>query len=214
MAFLTKAGRELVALILADHQSPGSRMSDRALADALDVSRTPVREALLRLEREEFLTSDPHRGFFVRELTVGEVRQVYPVIAALEIECLRTTDALLPETEQRLLDLNERLGGSVKDPVARVELDMSWHEALTGSAGNRYASTLLAGAKNLIRRYEYAYMREAGHVPLSIGMHNEILAAAKAGDREHVVLLLEDHWRSGMRAVEDWLSKREAVTAR
>ena len=104
--------------------------------------------------------------------------------------------------------------GSVKDPVARVELDMSWHEALIGSAGNRYASTLLAGAKNLIRRYEYAYMREAGQVPISVGMHNEILAAAKAGDREHVVLLLEDHWRSGMRAVEDWLSKREAVTAR
>jgi DNA-binding GntR family transcriptional regulator len=200
--------REVVDRILAGAYPAGSRVSDRALADLLSVSRTPVREALMRLERERLLDSDPHRGFFVRALTVEEVHDVYPVIGMLEAGLVRR-GATSDEVVDRLARLNERLERSEDDPLTRVELDMRWHQTVTRSAGNRYADDLLSAAKNLVRRYEYAYMRESGHVPLSVRMHEEIGSALASGDFERAARLLEDHWQFGMRAVERWLDVRE-----
>ena len=196
--------RALVGRILTGEHPPGSRMSDRGLAETLDVSRTPIREALMRMERERLLESDPHRGFFVRDLTVDEVEEIYPVIAILEGGLVRRSGATR-RTIARLRELNGRLERSADDAFARVDLDMLWHETLTHAASNPYADDLLAATKILIRRYEYAYMREAGHVPLSVRMHEDICAALETGDADAAAGLLEDHWRFGMDAVRRWL---------
>ena len=196
--------RRLVEGILSGTHPPGTRMSDRSLAEALKVSRTPVREALLRLEHERLLDNDPYRGFFVRDLAVDEVKQIYPVIAVLEAGMVRNR-GVTPRVIARLREVNGRLERSADDPAARVELDMRWHATLTRSAGNPYADDVLATAKTLVRRYEYAYMRESGHVPLSVQMHEDICRALEAGDAEQAARLLEDHWRFGMDAVKRWL---------
>lgn len=204
---------ELVERILAGEYPAGSRISDRAVAESLSVSRTPVREALMRLERERLLDSDPHRGFFVRALTIDEVHAVYPVIAILEAGLVRQSGPT-PDIVDRLGELNQRLEHSRDSPLHRVELDMAWHEMLTRAAENRYAEDVLFTAKNLVRRYEYAYMREGGHVPLSVQMHEEIRLALSRADTELAAGLVEDHWRFGMRAVERWLEAHEPVGGR
>src|SRR6516164_1747566 len=63
---------------------PGNRLQDVQLASELGVSRTPVREALLRLEREGLVESDPNRGFFVAPLSRQEVLEIYPMVWALK----------------------------------------------------------------------------------------------------------------------------------
>ena len=75
--------RAIVGRILREDLAPGARISDSVLAQELGVSRTPVREALLRLEREGFLDVDVGRGFFVKPLSAGEVREVYPILWTL-----------------------------------------------------------------------------------------------------------------------------------
>lgn len=201
---------EVVEGILTGAYPAGSRISDRALAESLEVSRTPIREALMRLERDRLLEADPHRGFFVRALTVEEIHDVYPVIGTLEAGLIGA-EAASQQVVERLAELNERLERGGDDPLTLVELDLSWHETVTRAAGNAYADDLLSTAKNLVRRYEYAYMRESGHVPLSVQMHEEIRRALAREDTDEAARLIEDHWRFGMRAVERWLAEREPV---
>src|SRR5215831_12141198 len=69
--------------IVAGRVLPGSRLPDVQLAGELGVSRTPVREALLRLVREGLVENDPHRGFFVAPLSRQEVLDTYPIVWAL-----------------------------------------------------------------------------------------------------------------------------------
>lgn len=87
---------------------------------------------------------------------------------------------------------------------------MRWHEILVRPAANRYACHLLSSAKNVVSRYEYAYMRDAECVPLSVCMHDDMCVALEGGKVEAAAGLVEDHWRFGMRAVENWLESASA----
>src|SRR5215213_8157418 len=112
----------IIGRILREELAPGARLSDSALAGELGVSRTPVREALLRLEREGFLEVDVGRGFFVKPLSAGEVREVYPILWTLEVMALRTA---APPSRARVADLariNAELAEAAHDPERRIDL--------------------------------------------------------------------------------------------
>ena len=198
----------IVDRILRDELRPGARISDTALARELGVSRTPIREALLRLEREGFLEADIGRGFFVKPLSVREVREAYPVLWTLEVLALRGTGAPTPERRADLERINAALEGE-EDPERRIDLDGEWHRTLLEPCGNEYLMGLIANLKSVIRRYEYAYMQNAGYIPVSTRAHEEIAELVVAGDVEGAVPLLENNWRFTMQSLLGWL--REVV---
>ncbi|HEX8695339.1 MAG TPA: GntR family transcriptional regulator [Longimicrobium sp.] len=195
----------IIGRILREELAPGSRLSDSVLAGELGVSRTPIREALLRLEREGFLEVDVGRGFFVKPLSAREVREVYPILWTLEILALRTSP---PPPRARLAELgriNAEMAGAAADPERRIDLDVEWHRALLEGCGNERLLEMIAGLKAVIRRYEYAYMQNAAHVPVSTGQHEQIARAVEDGDLETAVPLLEENWRFGMEDLLGWL---------
>jgi DNA-binding GntR family transcriptional regulator len=194
----------IVDRILRDELKPGARISDTALARELGVSRTPIREALLRLEREGFLEADIGRGFFVKPLSVREVREAYPVLWTLEVLALRGTGALTPERRAEMNRINAALEGE-DDPERRIDLDGEWHRTLLEPCGNEYLMGLIASLKSVIRRYEYAYMQNAGYIPVSTRAHDEIAELVAAGDVEGAVPLLENNWRFTMQSLLGWL---------
>ncbi|HEX6911974.1 MAG TPA: GntR family transcriptional regulator, partial [Longimicrobium sp.] len=151
----------IVDRILRDELKPGARISDTALARELGVSRTPIREALLRLEREGFLEADVGRGFFVKPLSVREVREAYPVLWTLEVLALRSAAPLAPQRRAELDRINAELE-TEQDPERRIDLDGEWHRRLLETCGNEYLMGMIATLKSVIRRYEYAYMQNAG----------------------------------------------------
>lgn len=199
----------LVRRILRDDLKPSSRLSDSTLAEELGVSRTPVREALVRLEREGFLESDPGRGFFVKPLSAAEVRDIYPVLWTLETMALRAcptpSAALLAELEH----INAEMRESAAQPERRIELDTRWHRALLDRCGNRYLLNTLRSTKAVIRRYEYAYMQDAGLIPVSTRTHEQIACAAAEGRMDDAAAALQENWRFGMGVVLEWLERRE-----
>lgn len=203
-----KVHAALVRRILRDELKPGARLSDSTLAGELGVSRTPVREALVRLEGEGFLEADPGRGFFVKPLAAGEVRDVYPVLWTLETMALRAcpvpSAALLAELER----INADMRADAALPERRIELDTRWHRTLLERCGNRYLLETLASTKAVIRRYEYAYMLDAGLIPVSTRTHEQIAAAAAEGRTDDAAAGLEENWRFGMGAVLEWLERR------
>jgi DNA-binding GntR family transcriptional regulator len=198
----------IVDRILRDELRPGARISDTALARELGVSRTPIREALLRLEREGFLEADVGRGFFVKPLSMREVREVYPVLWTLEVAALRGAGRLTDARRAELDRINAALEGE-DDPEQRIDLDGEWHRTLLEPCGNEYLIGLIATLKTVIRRYEYAYMQNAGYIPVSTRTHVQIADLAAAGDVEGAVPVLENNWRFTMDSLLGWL--REVV---
>ncbi len=194
----------IIDRILRDEFKPGARISDTALARELGVSRTPIREALLRLEREGFLEVDVGRGFFVRPLSVREVREVYPVLWTLEVLALRTCAPLTADRRAELDRINAALE-SESEAERRIDLDSAWHQTLLETCGNDYLLGLIASLKSVIRRYEYAYMQNAGYIPVSTRTHEQIAELVAAGDLEAAVPLLENNWRFTMESLLRWL---------
>jgi DNA-binding GntR family transcriptional regulator len=197
--------RAIVGRILRDDLSPGARISDSVLAQELGVSRTPVREALLRLEREGFLEVDVGRGFFVKELSAREVREVYPILWTLEVQALRASPPFSHDRLAELEQINARLGEAGDDPEARIELDLAWHRTLLQDCGNRRLVELIASLKALIWRYEYAYMQNDRRIPVSTRTHEEIAHALAQGQVDAAAELLETNWRFTMDELLPWL---------
>lgn len=194
----------IVDRILRDELRPGARISDTALARELGVSRTPIREALLRLEREGFLEADIGRGFFVKPLSVAEVREVYPVLWTLEVLALRSAGAPSAERRAEMDRINAALEAE-DDPERRIDLDGDWHRTLLEPCGNEYLMGLIASLKAVIRRYEYAYMQNAGYIPVSTRTHEQIAELVSAGDVDGAVPVLENNWRFTMQSLLGWL---------
>jgi DNA-binding GntR family transcriptional regulator len=80
--------QELLGQIVRGLFAPGQKLKDTELAEQLGVSRTPVREALLRLEREGFLSAQKHLGFSIKGLQESEILEVYPLVKLLECSAL------------------------------------------------------------------------------------------------------------------------------
>ena len=200
--------RALVERILRDELKPGERLSDTVLAGELGVSRTPVREALVRLEREGFLDVDVGRGFFVKPLSPREVHEVYPILWTLEALAVRTCPGATPRLLAELARLNGELAGVDGDPDRRTELDGAWHRALVEPCGNELLLETIVSTRAMVRRYEFAYMQDSRVVPVSTGEHARIAEAVARGDRERAARLLQEHWKTAIDTLVPWLEGR------
>jgi DNA-binding GntR family transcriptional regulator len=180
---------------------PGSRLQDVQLAAELGVSRTPVREALLRLEGEGLVESDPNRGFFVAPLSRKEVLEIYPMVWALECLALDSCGLPTPSQIQALRQINAEMAAVPADPLHRQELDLRWHQTLVESCANERLKEFLAALKQIVRRYEYVYMRDGALVRRSVRDHAEILEALVKKKPKLARRLLERNWRAGMESV-------------
>ena len=192
----------------AGHLPAGRSVGEAALAKQLGVSRTPLREALLELERDRLVDCQPGRGFVVRPLTCDEVRDLYPMVWTLEELALRsgpTSPTLLDELEE----LNARFEG-LRSARARFRTDAAWHARLISVAGNERLESTLTSIKRRITRYELAYMRSAEGTESSAREHNQIVSALRRSDQGRAAELLERHWRRGMQSLLDQIESQNS----
>jgi DNA-binding GntR family transcriptional regulator len=196
--------REILHLIHCGDLAAGSRVRDSALAARLGVSRTPVREALLRLSRDGALEAIPGRGFRVRPLDPTEIQDVGTILSALEPLALRLSPDFPRERLDRLAALDRRIETTRGDSAASIDLHDDWHRILLEGCPNLRLLQMLATLRQTPRRYLHGYMRQTGGVSLSTGQHAKILDALGRRDREPAVRQLEQHWRRGTEELEAW----------
>ena len=199
---------QIVGLIVSAECRPGSVLTEAALSRAMGVSRTPVREALLRLEAEGVLVSTLARGFTLRELSRSDAAELYPILATLEAMAVETAG---PPGEQVLGTLHATLRElqGCKDPVRRWQLDTQWHGTLTSACGNRHLTSLITQLRTSLSRYELAYMQQVRSRQKADQQHREILTALEAGHPRQAARRLARHWRDGERLILAWLARSE-----
>jgi len=203
--------REIVRdWLISGELAPGSDLNERELAEELGASRTPVREALLLLALEGFVSLSPYRGYFVAPLTREEAHQLYPLIGDLERFALLRGGLPGPEARARMDDIDSQRRG-VRDPARLIELDRAWHDALlSASDEDAVLHEELARVKNRVTRYEQAFQREPADVKQAMDEHTGILEALDEGELETAAERLEAHWHSALSTLPRWLPGQEA----
>lgn len=138
---------------------PGFTALEEELAADLQMSRTPVREALIRLQEEGLVEVRPRRGMQVRALSTADMREIYETLAGLEAMAvdLLARKGHGPETLSRLFEPVERMERALKadDLSAWAEADEDFHEALFSLCGNARLSALGQSLLGRTRRVRY-----------------------------------------------------------
>lgn len=201
---------ELVSRVIRGDLAAGTSINENVLAQSLGVSRTPIREALLQLEDEGLCAFAPGKGWSVTSLTVQTVHDVYPIISALEVVGLRSSDSdRLAELVPELESLNSKIAAAANNAKKAQGADDLWHECLLSICNNERLLPIIRRHKRIVHRYEYFYMHDVNSVPMSVYEHAAIADALRRGQRDHAVALLEENWRTGMEALSNWLKQRE-----
>lgn len=173
---------------------PNERLNEVALARALGVSRTPLREALNRLVSDGFLNASLSRGFTGRTLDVKEIFDLYEVrerieIGAISLSIQRATDEALDEISRYLDESAAEVPGRTIDDL--VALDEGFHERLIALSGNSEMLRILRNVNARIRFVRWVDM-EARRV-FTQREHREILEAVRARDQAAATTLLAKH---------------------
>ena len=196
-------------LILNGELAAGERLNEVHLAERIEVSRTPLREALSLLATEDFLLQQPRRGYFVRGLSLDEFDGVYGMRAILDPAALRMAGLPSQSQTKELHRLNAAIRKAKNNPTRVIELDDAWHMALIDHCPNRVLLETIQHFMLRTRRYEHDYMRSAVHVDLVLTDHDEILAALGDNDLHRACEGLRANMESACEPVRQWLKERE-----
>lgn len=174
---------------------PGERLTEMEIAERFSVSRTPVRAALNRLEKEGFLVADGGRGFAVRGLDPKECFDLYELRLALESTAVRLT--IERATKEELDELVKMARQFSREPaditVERVvELDETFHEQIARLSGNNPLCETLRSVNARIRFVRLIDMEERPR-SRSLGDHVTVARALQARDAEAAIAALHLH---------------------
>ena len=188
-----QAYRELVDKIVSGAYPGGTKLTEEGLCREFGISRTPIREALLKLEAEGMVESLPKRGVRVRSLDADEVRELFDCRRELEILALRRAIGSLPADElaELVAELEKLPAESDAAMAAIIENDGKMHQLLADYCGNRYLQTIL---RRLIgQSAPYRIYRNRGDCRAAAGERLELLESIRNGDAERAAKLLAAH---------------------
>ena len=194
-----EAYKRLRAWIVEGTLQPGEVLRDQGIAQSLGVSRTPVREALRRLEDEGFVETALNRWTRVSPLDLRKALEIYGIIEALEILALQSAQL----RAQHIADLtlaNENMRKALhnKDGVAALRSDEVFHGVWIGASGNSELWLLAAQLKAKVRRVELAYWDRAQQTERSFREHLAIIKALQQGSRRAAIVALKQNWEGSM----------------
>jgi DNA-binding GntR family transcriptional regulator len=189
--------------ILQGDLRPGDRLAEEQLAREFGVSRTPIREAIFRLEAEHFAIRQVRRGLVVRTISEEEVLEVYSVRAALDrlAASLAAEYATVPE-RARLHWLNEqiRVAAERAERAEMIELNIQFHEALSEAAHNGVLLHFVKEIHNWVRRYEEATFSVPARAGANMAEHRAIIEAIDRGDPDGAGRVAAEHMSSARQA--------------
>lgn len=187
---------------------PGEPIDDGQIARELDVGRTPVREALKRLENDRLVIAYPRRGTFATSVDITDLAHINEI--RLQLEPLAARRAAERATDLQRAGLRELIariedGDALSgDRTDLMRLDLTVHRAIYHAAGNPHLEDVLIRYHNLATRIFCLFLGRLPDVAAHIDEHGPLLAAIAAGDADRAAELAREHvtgFEAGIRAV-------------
>lgn len=185
----------------------GQRLTEEAIAEQLQVSRTPVREAFVRLHADRLLKRFTDGGYYVAEIDLFDLRDLYELRLTLELRGIaRAAEDGIEHDREALLELQEEWRGIQDDPPepdgSFIELDESFHLSLLRSSGNLALAEMLETINVRIRPVRTFDFLTADRITSSIGEHLGIVEALLDGAIDLAADRLRDHIGASLDIVE------------
>ncbi|CAN5464972.1 GntR family transcriptional regulator [soil metagenome] len=175
--------------------APGAIIREESLRDSLGLGRTPIREALQRLVRDQFVTVIPRRGMYVSGINVGDLALLYQTRSILEpyamrLACVRGAVDGWDEMARVLQG-----AGSKSTPDELLAIDRRCRELVWAAADNRFLTDHLDMLYAHSDRLWHLYLGDVADLHEMIAEHRSILGALRKGDADRAVALIETHMR-------------------
>lgn len=173
--------------ILKGELAPGERLMEVNLAQRLGVSRTPVREAIRKLELEGLVVMIPRRGAEVARISEKNLRDVLEVRRgledlAVELACARITENQIVELKKANVNFENSLTSN--DVTAIAEADERFHEIIYKATGNEKLVQVISNIKEQMYRYRLEYIKDSAKRHALVAEHKEIVTALERKDLE------------------------------
>ncbi|MGF6427510.1 MULTISPECIES: GntR family transcriptional regulator [Bradyrhizobium] len=195
--------------ILSCQFAPGDEIREQDLAERYAVSRQPVRDALLRLEREHLVTVQPRQGYRVNPISLSDARDLLRFRLALEPACVAEAIESAPDSILKSLDEFRRFSGSHEDFIT---YNRGFHSALAHASGNRRMATTLCdliGQADRLVRVSVSNLK--GHDPAKlVAEHVALIDAMQQREARTAVRIIKAHIAATEKRVLPAL-KRNAV---
>ncbi len=192
--------------ILRGELKPGERLMEIQLANKLGVSRTPIREAIRKLELEGLVLMIPRRGAVVAEITEKSLRDVLEVRGALEelavdLACERITQEDISKLKAAAKGFEETLSSG--DVTEIAEADVKFHDIIYLSTDNQRLIQLLYNLREQMYRYRVEYLKRKEVHETLLSEHEHIIACLEAGDKSEAKDAICTHIDNQMKTVSD-----------
>ncbi len=201
---------QLLEAILNNEIGLDDRLVQEKLAAELQISRTPVREALMRLEQDGVLVTSPRGGFVLHRMSEGEVRELYQARAAIEGQAARILAVENnPEKNaelRRVIEAEENISSS--SVKAYFDANRNIHRCFVELVDNRYLLEMFDNIWNRATSYQLFAAIENLDLSSSLGDHVGLVEAIETGDKGAALEAFIEHIQDGFDLQIEALSKR------
>ena len=198
--------------ILTGELKPGERLMEIHLANKLGVSRTPIREAIRKLELEGLVTMIPRRGAEVAQITEKSMNDVLEVRRALDALCVELAcDRISQEELQHLKKACDTFEEAVKtkDVKQIAQADVAFHDIIYAATDNRRLIQLLNNLREQMYRYRIEYLKKKECYPQLLEEHQTIIDSIESRDKDRATQITGQHIKNQAEAVVDTIREKE-----
>ena len=182
--------------ILTGELKPGERLMEIHLANKLGVSRTPIREAIRKLELEGLVTMIPRRGAEVAQITEKSMKDVLEVRKVLdnlsvELACERITEEEKEKLQNACADFEDAVKTGDFSMIAKT--DVAFHDIIVAATRNIRLSQMVNNLAEQMYRYRFEYIKDSSQHGRLVREHEEICQGIVQGDRKKALAAIEEH---------------------
>jgi DNA-binding GntR family transcriptional regulator len=200
--------------IVSGELGPRQRVNQEDVAERIGLSVAPVREALRALEQEGQVTYLPRRGYFVTELRMADLEEIYGLRRVLEENAAR---AALPQLGPAVLARAEAAAAdcaaaaAAGDVASELAANRRFHFAILAAPGNPHAMRIIRMLWDSTEAYRALYYNSPEERGRSLEAHERILAALRAGDADRLVAELDAHRDRALAVLRELLAGYQSV---
>lgn len=194
--------------IITGELQPGERLMETQLGERLGVSRTPIREAIRKLELEGLVVMVPRKGAQVAQFTEKDIQDVLEVRGALEalaakIACKRMDDRVFLKLQLAIAEYS--YAAKNKDLEMMIEKDVEFHEIIVNATQNDKLIQIFNNLREQVNRYRITYLKNTEDAEAVQAEHLEILEALKNKDEELASSLASKHIQTQCDSITDYV---------